>query len=66
MTRRLESGGYPDQISSSKDEEQHGMISDSIKSAVSLPGKPSRSNPKRDAAVKAQQNWLSQFLVTKL
>ena len=65
--RRLESGGYPDQIPSSKDDEdQHKMLSDSIKSSVSLPGTPTRSNPKREAAIKAQQNWLSQFLLTKL
>ena len=63
--RRLESGGYPDQIPASKDEDQQRMLSDSIKSSVSLPEKPSRCNSKREAAVKAQQNWLNQFLLTK-
>ena len=63
--RRLESGGYPDQIPASKDEDKQRMLSDSIESSVSLPGKPSRCNPKREVAVKAQQNWLNQFLLTK-
>ena len=63
--RRLESGGYPDQISLVKDNEDvHKMDSDFDKMSASVPGKP-RSNPKRDAAVQAQQKWLSQFLLTK-
>ena len=64
--RRLESGGYPDQIPATKDEDQQRMVSDSIKSTASIPEISSRSNPKREAAVKAQQNWLNQFLLTKL
>ena len=64
--RSLESGGHPDQIPASTDEDQQRIDSDLLKASVSLRGNPSRSIPKQDTAVKAQQNWLNQFLLTKL
>ena len=65
--RRLESGGHSDQISPTNCEEdiseQHD--NDLPKTSGSTLGKLPRNNPKRSAAVKAQQKWLSQFLVTE-
>ena len=65
--RRLESGGHSDQMSPTNGDEdvpeQHN--NDLAKTSDSIPGKLPRNNPKRDAAVKAQQKWLGQFLVTE-
>ena len=65
--RRLESGGYDDQISPTKDcEDIYTEVSNDPKETSPNVSRDSpRSNPKRDAAAKAQQKWLSQFLVTR-
>ena len=63
----LDNQGYSDQISSIKNvEDTHTEHStDSTKPSANVPGNFPRVNPKRDAAVKAQQKWLSQVLMTK-
>ena len=65
--RRLESGGNSDQISSMEaDDSDSYMIEDSIsKTLDSSCSEKSRRTPRRAAAVKAQQDWLGQFLMTR-
>ena len=47
------------------DEDVHDQHNDDLaKTSASIPGKLPRNNPKCDTAVKAQQKWLGQFLVT--
>ena len=65
--RRLESGGYSDQISFTDDGgEDHSESIDQETSAASVTEDLPRRNSKRKAAVQAQQRWLGQFLLTKL
>ena len=63
--RRLESGGYSDQISFTDGAEAHSDSIDQETSASVSEDLP-RRNSKRKAAVEAQQRWLGQFLLTRL
>ena len=63
--RRLESGGYSDQISFTDGVEAQSDSIDQKTSAASVSEDLPRRNSKRKAAVEAQQRWLGQFLLTK-
>ena len=65
--RRMESGGRPDQIPSAGDQKDMNSNAsiDLENDSISVSEDLQRTNPRREAAVKAQQKWLTQFLLTR-
>ena len=62
--RRLESGGSSAEVPDTRLAHQADTDSDSEGTASAVPRIMSRNIPRREAAVKAQEKWLGQFLVT--
>ena len=65
--RRMESGGHSDQIPSIDVPADVDSIADGApeNDPVSVSEDFQRNNPRREAAVRAQQKWLTQFLLTR-
>ena len=63
--RRLESGGSSDDnpVTRETEDEDTANVGDSEGTSNAVPGALSNNKPRRDAAVRAQQKWLGQFLI---